>query len=117
MESDVREGLVEEYLEKLLPENWSKMDPFARRTFLDGSEFGDSSLTGTVKRDRICVMEIWCECFGKPRESIKKTDSYEIEGILYKLGGWTRYSGNASSKLRIPGYGIQKTYVRETGKQ
>lgn len=117
MESDVREGLVEEYLEKLLPENWSKMDLFARRTFLDGSEFGDSTLAGTVKRDRICVMEIWCECFGKPRESIKKTDSYEIEGILYKLGGWTRYSGNASSKLRIPGYGIQKTYVRETGKQ
>lgn len=117
MESDVREGLVEEYLEKLLPENWSKMDLFARRTFLDGSEFGDSALTGTVKRDRICVMEIWCECFGKPRESIKKTDSYEIEGILYKLSGWTRYSGNASSKLRIPGYGIQKTYVRETGKQ
>ena len=57
-------------------------------------------------------MEIWCECFGKNREAIRKSDSYEIEGILYKLGGWERYSENASGKLRIPGYGIQKAYVR-----
>lgn len=55
---------------------------------------------------------IWCECFGKPRESLKKSDSYEIEGIIYKLGGWERYSGNASGKTRIPGYGVQKTYIR-----
>ena len=57
-------------------------------------------------------MEIWCECFGKPRESLKKGDAYEIEGILYKLGGWKRYDGNRTGKSRIPGYGIQRTYVR-----
>ena len=57
-------------------------------------------------------MEVWCECFGKPRETLKKTDSYEIEGILFKLGGWQRYAGNAQGKLRIPGYGVQKAYVR-----
>jgi len=43
---------------------------------------------------------------------MKKTDAYEIESILYKLGGWKKYSGNASGKLRIPGYGIQRAYVR-----
>ena len=59
-------------------------------------------------------MEIWCECFGKPRETMKKTDSYEIEGILYKLGGWKRHNGNAQSKLRVPGYGLQKAYIRVT---
>ena len=57
-------------------------------------------------------MEIWCECFGKSRESLKKTDAYEIEGILYKLGNWVKYDGSASGKLRIPGYGVQKGYVR-----
>ena len=88
------------------------MDLFARRSYLEGSKFGDSTVTGNVKRERVCIMEIWCECFGKSRESIKKSDSYEIEGILYKLGGWIRYDGNVSSKLRIPGYGIQKTYIR-----
>lgn len=117
METDDREGLVCEYLDRLLPEDWDKMDLFERRNFLDGSDFGNSQKKGTVQRDRVCAMEIWCECFGKSREAIKKADSYEIEGILYKMGGWVRYSGNSSGKLRIPGYGVQKAYVRCDGKQ
>lgn len=112
METDDREGLVDEYLNTLLPEEWPKMDLFERRSFLNGSEFGESQRKGTQVRERVCAMEIWCECFGKNREMIRKSDSYEIEGILYKLGGWERYSENASGKLRIPGYGIQKAYVR-----
>lgn len=114
METDDREGIVLDYLDRLLPEGWDKFDIYQRRNFLGGSEFGGPTEEGTVRRDRVCAMEIWCECFGKARESLKKTDAYEIEGILYKLGGWQRYTGNAQSKLRIPGYGLQKTYVRVT---
>ena len=114
METDAREGIVQEYLDRLLPDGWDKFDIFQRRNFLNGSEFAGETHEGTVRRDRVCAMEIWCECFGKPRESMKKTDAYEIEGILYKLGGWKRYAGNAQSKLRIPGYGLQKTYIRVT---
>lgn len=112
METDDREGIVEEYLDTILPEEWSSMDLYERKNYLNGTEFGEVQRNGSLVRDRVCVMEIWCECFGKPRESIKKSDSYEIEGIIYKLGGWERYSGNASGKMRIPGYGIQKTYIR-----
>ena len=114
METDAREGIVQEYLDCLLPEGWDKFALFQRRNFLNGSEFTGEAHEGTVRRTRVCAMEVWCECFGKPRESMKKTDAYEIEGILYKLGGWKRYAGNAQSKLRIPGYGLQKTYVRVT---
>lgn len=39
------------------------------------------------------------KCFGKAREALKKADSYEIEGILYKLGGWKKYEGSNSGKL------------------
>lgn len=112
METDDREGIVEEYLNTLLPVEWSEMDLYERRSFLNGGEFEGSVYEGTQRRERVCVMEIWCECFGKQREALKKCDSYEIEGILYKLGGWERYSGSVSSKTRVPGYGIQKTYVR-----
>lgn len=114
METDAREGLVLEYLDRFLPEGWDKMDLYERRTFLEGSEFGACSTQGTEQRTRVCAMEIWCECFGKSREAMKKSDSYEIEGILYKIGGWKRHDGNAQSKLRIPGYGLQKTYIRVT---
>ncbi len=112
METDDREGLVEEYIDRLLPEDWSSMDLYQRRNFLGGCDFEGSELVGTVQRDRVCIMEIWCECFGKDRPNIKKSDSYEIEAILNKLGGWKKYDGNKTGKTRIPGYGIQRTFVR-----
>ena len=112
MESDDREGLVQDYLDRLLPENWDNMDLYQRRTFLGGGEFEDTPTEGTVRRERVCIMEIWCECFGKERQNLKKADSYELEGILNKIGGWERYTGNASGKMRIPGYGIQRAFIR-----
>lgn len=112
MESDDREGIVEEYLARLLPDNWDTMDLYQRRAFLGEGEFDASGVRGTVTRERVCIMEIWCECFGKERQNIKKADSYEIEGIINKIGGWKRYDGNASGKMRIPLYGVQKTFVK-----
>lgn len=112
MESDDREGLVQDYLDRLLPENWDNMDLYQRRTFLGGGEFEDTPAEGTVRRERVCIMEIWCECFGKERQNLKKADSYELEGILNKIGGWERYTGNASGKMRISGYGIQRAFIR-----
>ena len=117
METDAREGIVQEYLDRKLPDGWENFDLYQRRNFLNGSEFGGEVHEGTVRRMRVCAMEIWCECFGKPREALKKSDAYEIEGILYKLGGWAKYSGSTSGKLRIPGYGVQKTYVRVSDKE
>ncbi|TCL60554.1 putative P-loop ATPase [Kineothrix alysoides] len=112
MESDDREGIIIDYLNRLLPIDWDKMDLYQRRAFLGGGEFETSGLTGVVERDRCCVMEIWCECFGKERQNLKKIDSYEIEGIINKIGGWSKYEGSKSGKSRIPQYGIQKTFFR-----
>ena len=114
MESDDREGIISEYLERLLPENWADMDIYQRRAFLGGGEFESQGITGTIRRERVCVMEIWVECFGKERPNIKKADSYEIEGILNKIGGWKKYDANTTGKTRIPIYGVQKTFVRES---
>ena len=91
----------------------------ARNAFL--SEFmtcrSDLSTTsawriGTVRREQVCIMEIWCECFGKNREAIKKSDSYEIEGILNRIGGWTKFTGNKTGKKNLALYGPQRIFVR-----
>lgn len=113
MESDDREGIIIDYLERLLPTNWDEMDLYQRRSFLGGSEFDSGIQTGTVCREKVCVMEIWCECFGKERQNLKRTDSYEIEGILSRIGGWKKLSANKTGKARYPLYGPQKTFVRE----
>jgi predicted P-loop ATPase len=112
MEADDREGIIVDYLERPLPDQWDGMDLYQRRSFLGDSEFDGGTRKGSVRREKVCIMEIWCECFGKERQNLKRTDSYEIEGILNRIGGWGRYSGNASGKMRISGYGIQKTFVR-----
>ncbi len=106
MESDEREGLVRLYLDTLLPEGWDSMDIFERRNFLTGSDFGDTQKHGTVKRTQVSNMEIWCECFGKERANIRRTDSNELTAILARLG-WKRLD----SKVRIPLYGPQYVFV------
>lgn len=111
MESDDREGIIEDYLARLLPEGWDKMDLFQRRSFLGGGEFETGGLVGTVVRDRVCTLEVWCECLGKERANISRSDSYALEGILNKLG-WTAIKTNRHGKTRRPLYGPQKTFVR-----
>ena len=106
MESDEREGLVRLYLDTLLPEDWDGMDIFERRNFLTASDFGDIKKAGTVKRTQVSNMEIWCECFGKERANIRRTDSNELTAILARLG-WKRLD----SKVRIPLYGPQYVFV------
>lgn len=106
MESDEREGLVREYLDTLLPERWAEMDLFERRNFLTGSDFGSLQEKGTVRRTSVSNMEIWCECFGKERANLRRTDSNELTGILARLG-WKR----ADNKVRIPLYGPQYVFV------
>lgn len=113
MEADDREGIIADYLEVFLPEEWDGLDLYQRRTFLGGNEFGGSAMTGSARRDKVCVMEIWCECFAKERQNLKRSDSYEIEGILTRIGGWKKLTTNKTGKLRYPLYGPQKTFVRE----
>ena len=107
METDDREGLVLEYLNKLLPEDWSKMDLNVRRGFLRNDPFNGGDKEGTVLRQYVCVMEIWAECFGRDPGGIKKPDRNEILSILAKLG-WK----NGTSIARRTAYGIQKCFAR-----
>jgi predicted P-loop ATPase len=113
MEADDREGLIGDYLEALLPENWDNMDLYERRSYLAGqSEFGSEMPVGTKRRDRVCVHEIWCECLGKDKTNLRRQDSYEIIGVLMRIGGWESYTGNKQGQTRFPLYGNQKTFCR-----
>lgn len=112
MENDDREGLVAEYLEEMLPDNWDTMDIYRRLEYIRSTD-DPTRPKGTMRRNQVCVMEIWCECFGKSRESIKKADSYEIEGILNQIGGWAKYEGNKTGKKAVPMYGVQRVFVRD----
>lgn len=108
METDEREGLVREYLDTLLPDNWSDMDLYERRNFLNSSSLSDIGRKGTLTRSTVCNMEIWCECFGKDGASMKPVDSYAIAAIMRKIEDWEK-----SDRKTYPLYGRQRGYKRK----
>jgi hypothetical protein len=116
MESDEREGLVRDYLEKLLPENWRTMELYERRSFLNGGSIGAPPV-GTCERERVCTLEIWCECFGKEPVSLRKTDAFELNALMMRIGGWKKYDGNKQGTFKFPIYGMQRGYVREVNEE
>lgn len=105
MEVDERVGMVEEYLNTLLPEGWDSMDVYARRSYLSGDPI---AVKGTVERTTVSNAEIWCECFGKNLSELKATDSYAIAALMTQIPGWKR---GAAAK-RLPLYGKQRIYEK-----
>lgn len=101
-ESDVREGVIHDYLEMKLPLEWDLMSVLERKQFFqDGKQ-------GSVEREFVCVMEIWKECLGE-YEDPSRMDSNKIIGILSKLG----WKPKAPSKKRFKHYSTQRAYVRQ----
>ena len=102
-EENPRAGVVAEYLEKMLPENWREMDTYTRREWLESS-----SEQGTVKRTTVCSMEIWAEALGGNPEKIDRYSVKEIHDIMAGFPEWEN-QGNAKTSTA---YGRQRYYAR-----
>lgn len=99
-----KEGLITKYLDTLLPNDWEDMDLYRRRSFLQGADV----IVGDNKRNKVCAIEVWCECFEKNKSDIKKSDSIEINNILNSLKGWCKIS----KAQRFKEYGLQRFFER-----
>ena len=104
MEKDERQGMVEEYLNTLIPVNWDDMDLYQRRNFLSDK----IGAKGTVERKSVSNAEIWCECYGKSLSELKASDSYQIAALMVQIEGWNR----STKTRRLPIYGKQRLYVK-----
>lgn len=103
--TDERRGVIEAFLEKMLPEDWDEKDLYDRRAWLDDP----LSNNGTWKRDFICIAEIWCECLGKDKTDMSRYNTREINDILRSMRDWEFVP---STKI-FPIYGKQKYYKRK----
>ena len=109
MEQDDREGIVRNYLDMLLPDDWDSMDYYRRREYI--RDIDDPTRTeGTVKRQTVSNIEIWCECFGKSKEEMRPSDSYAISAIMVRIEGWEK----CGVRQMLPIYGRQRVYTRTT---
>ena len=107
MEADDRLGMVEQYLDMLLPETWKDMDLYERRNYL--SDRKDPTLPkGKVRREQVCNAEIWAECLGRNPADMKPTDSYAIAALMMQVEDWER----SGIRCSVPLYGQQRMYTR-----
>lgn len=108
-EESAKAGLIQEYLDRTITDNWYNLDVLERRNYIHGTEFGDLA-EGTIIRNKTCVMEIWVELFNGEPKMLTPIVSREINDILKGLKGWSNYN----SKLRFgKTYGVQRAYIRE----
>lgn len=106
IEQDERTGLIEEYLEKLLPPNWKNLSMYERRMWLTG-DFGASQ--GTERRTTVSGIEIWVECLGNSASNYSRAEALWIQRIMSNMPGWT---DKPVRTVRIGEYGPQKVYAR-----
>lgn len=107
-EESAKSGLVEEYLNIPITDDWYNKSLNDRRNYVQGGEFGEVP-KGDIKRDKICVMEIWCELFNGDPKQLTPMASREINEILKGLKGWKQAGHTRFGKV----YGTQRAYRRE----
>ena len=104
MEADERQGIVEAYLDRLLPKDWEDMDYDSRMEFL-----GDTDAEGTEQRQYVSNVEIWVEAFGNRASALDQRDAKAISTIMARISGWKRTARYRRTKV----YGRQKVYERK----
>lgn len=92
MEFNPKEGIIADFVAKPVPAHWLQKDIQARRLYWAEVEQGRADFF-VEPRDRICALEVWCECFGREPRDFERRHSAEINAILAKLPDWKRYSG------------------------
>lgn len=109
-EGSEKAGLIADYLDKKLPENWEDMDLYERRDYLD--QYGEAAAPpGPVVRQKVCALEIWCEVFSGTKLNFTNANARELNGIMQSMRGWR----NAKYVQRFGNlYGRQRAFIRET---
>lgn len=106
-EEDSMTGLIQAYLDTLVPANWVEMSPEERISWLRDEEQG--IVSGTHPIDVVCSLEIWEIALGRERGKHSRVDILQITNALKQLPGWF---GPMPKPTRIPFYGPQRVFVR-----
>jgi predicted P-loop ATPase len=109
MEFDERQGIIESYLEMLIPDDWDSFDIYKRREYIN-EYYNEESIIpkGNVQREAVSVIEIWCEAFGKNKADLERFKSFEITKMLKRIPCWVQDPKQKWNKL----YGNTRIFKR-----
>ena len=105
-EMNGKQGLIENFLNMLLPKNWETMELDKRLLFLSGG-FGEQE-EGTEVRTCVCAIEIWQELFRGDPKAFSQAQAREINNILRQMRGW-----RSQNSVNCGIYGRQRAFIRE----
>lgn len=110
VEEDAVAGVVEEFLQTLVPEDWWERTADSRMQWLEDRSNGFEA-AGTMKITKTCTQQIWYEVLrnGRHRAKAPRVELLEIAKSLRALG-WV-----STGTHRFPGLGPQVTYVYGKG--
>ncbi|MGE1061821.1 virulence-associated E family protein [Megasphaera paucivorans] len=109
-EGSEKAGLIQDYLDKKLPENWDSLDLYDRKAYLE--DYDERAPDAVVVRKRVCILEIWCEAMNGSRPQLTNAVARELNSIMQGMRGWMPYK-ERSGKLRFGNiYGLQRAYIR-----
>lgn len=113
LEENPLTGIVKTYLDKPIPTNWDRLDSFARVQYYNstnGLEEPEVEFdTNKKQREKVCILEMWCEIFGGQKKDLTRQKSNELTEIIIKTGEWER----SGKTLHFGGvYGKQRGFVR-----
>lgn len=106
-EEDSMTGLIQAYLDTLVPENWVEMSPEERISWLRDEEQG--IVSGTHPIDVVCSLEIWEIALQRERGKHSRVDILQITNALKQLPGWFC---PMPKPTRLPFYGPQRVFAR-----
>lgn len=103
-------GLIQVFLDRKLPERWEDFSIEERRSYLEGTMVGAPE--GVHERERVCTMEIWCECLGNSPRNLRNIDARELNTIMLRMPGW-KVSDTDKGRQTFKLYGRQRAFIRE----
>lgn len=114
-------GIIEEYLNAKIPENWDDLGISERKNYYAGefdplidSDDPTADIDNLIDREKVCSLEIWVECLGNDIKRFPPVERREINDVLRNMPGWKKYEGNKKGSLRFGNnYGSQRAFVKE----
>lgn len=107
-------GQIASFLDIPITEDWYDKSIRERQAYFRGWAENDEHIVkkGTVRREKVSAIEIWCEMFGRDRAHLGIADAKEIGSALLTIPEWSR-PGTSTGRLRLGvEYGSQKAYLR-----
>ena len=109
LETDDRQGLLENFLDTPIPANWYTLPIQTRKMEMELilSGMREVLVENAQLRKRVCAAEVWIELFGKDKADLDRKNSNEIIGMLSIAKGWKRVG-----KQRCNSYGTVICFER-----